>query len=475
MLSDPFETVSPVLVTGANSASVITNYRVKPVTAAVGKRILTVEECRSIALSNSLELQAARIEELTKQAVAYSNQTKMLPHFLFTGDLSNRDNIPMSFSQVWGKSLIFPPSNAYDNAQGGTGVTQWARSHERSTWRYSVEARWSPMDAALAYYVTKSSRNEQEKAHYQKVRTAQKLIATVDSAFYRLLALQECFHQANELCGLRSSIAQRMKKLFQTKMANVDDFNRAEQQAVRARRVLTRTGTELQKQINILASAMGLSPDQCVDGGLEVVGDLTPPNLDQPVCQLEMVAAQNRPEAIQAGLNHLNSINDWKRTVVKYSPRVAGFWRYTYDKDEFQFNKDWHDIGVNLYFDLLDWFSNVDESRAARLNREKTQKEMGAVALGIATQVRLAALNYDDARNELSSSEQALRSSSEVARVAATRTAKDDLDRISLDNVNADVLQDKLDRTKTLGEIHASLAELNGAVGTNYNEPYSQK
>ena len=40
--------------------------------------------------------------------------------------------------------------------------------------RFVLEGRWSPTDAALAYYLTKSSSNDEEKAHYRKLRVAPK-------------------------------------------------------------------------------------------------------------------------------------------------------------------------------------------------------------------------------------------------------------------------------------------------------------
>jgi outer membrane protein TolC len=466
MLADPFRPVDPVGISNANAAIVVTNTRVVPVTAALGKRHLTLEECRSIALGNNLELQAARVDELTKRAIAYSNKTKMLPHFLFSGELSERDNPPYSFSDILGREGL----NPNPGAPAGTGVNNYSTSHERSTWRYVLETRWSPTDAALAYYLTKSGENDTLKSHYQKVRAAQKLVTVVDASFFRLLALQECLSTAQSLAEARSDIAYQMKKLFQNRMVNVDEYNRAQQQAVRARRLLGKTHTEMEKQLNILASAMGLSPERCTDGGLIVVGPLVPPCFDQPVCRLEMIAVQNRPEAVEAGLNHLNSANDLKRTLIKYCPKVAGFWRYTRDKDRFLYNKDWKEVGLSVYFDLLDWLSNVKESQAARHNTVKTQREMGAVALGITSQVRLAALNYYDARDELGATEQAVGSTSEVVRVAAARTAKDDLDKISLESAKADLLQDKLERLRALGEVNATLAELQGAMGTNHSE-----
>ena len=189
------------------------------------------------------------------------------------------------------------------------------------------------------------------------------------------------------------------------------------------------------------------------------------------IALFRLVAVQNRPEAVEAGLEYLNSENDLKRTIVKYLPKVSGFWRFTRDKDKFLYNKDWKEVGVAIYFDLLDWFGNLNESRAARFNTAKTRREMGAVALGITSQVRLAALQYVDALDELKATHTALKGTREVMQVAQERVARDDLERLALEEARANNIQNLLERTRAMGEVNATFGELQGTMGTNYKEP----
>jgi len=118
ILSAPFCPVDAEQFTKANSALVLTNNRAKPASVALGKKHLSLEDCRSLALANNLDLQVARLDEFTKNALIYSNKTKMLPHFAFSGDLSDRDNPPYSYSDVLGQEGRTP-----EPSQGGTGVT----------------------------------------------------------------------------------------------------------------------------------------------------------------------------------------------------------------------------------------------------------------------------------------------------------------------------------------------------------------
>jgi len=405
------------------------------------------------------------MEELTKRAIRYSNQTRLLPHFIFSGDLSERDNQRYSYADVLGAEGVPPRIGANQ-----TGVTSFSTGHERSTWYYVLETRWSPTDAALAYYVTKTSVNDTIRARCQKIRVTQKLFEILDSAYWQLLAHQECLPLSENLVSLRSGIRHKMGQLLDERLIRTEYYQRTEQKVIRARRLLSKIRNEIENDRNVLGSTMALSPDHSVDGGFEVIGSLSKPQFDAPMSDMEMTAVRSRPEAYDAGLAHLSSVEDVKRTIVKYFPKVTGYWRFSRDKDRFLYNKDWKDIGLSVYFDLGEWLANLDESKAAQIKAGKTQREMGAVALGIMSQVRVAAIKYLDGLDELDSAESSVTSFGKILRSAKTRQSMDDLEKIAVEEANADVLEAKINRLRALGEANAELAALQSAMGTNYTE-----
>ncbi|MGO9117433.1 MAG: TolC family protein [Desulfomonilaceae bacterium] len=454
-----------VQFTAINTAKLLSTSRARPPIKAQGKRCLTLEDCRAIALANNLDLQAARVDEFAREAIKDTALTKALPHLIFSGDLNQRDNPLYSYADVLGQEGLVP------TPESGTGVTNFSTGRERSTWRYFLETRWSPIDAALAYYVSKNRVNDRLKSHHQRVRVAQRMIATIDAAFFRLLSLQESLADAKQLSSNRSKNADSLRRLHNKTIVRVEHYERAEQRADEARRLLARIRNEMERQWNILASTMGISPDQCIDAGYSVTGKMRPPNFGGELCNLELIAIRNRPEAYQAGLDHLSSVNEIKRTIVRYLPRVEGFWRYTRDKDRYLYNKDWKEVGLLVQVDLLDWLSGAAESKAARITADKTYKELGAVALALTSQVRVAGLAYNDALDELRSRESSLAGSRKVLEVAHMRASGDDLSQLELEESEATVLQQKIQRLRALGEANAALAELQGALGTNYSEP----
>ena len=99
-----------VILTQASSAAVLINHRVKPTESAVGRKVLSLEDCRSICLQNNLDLQAAALDESVKAAVEESNRPKWLPHLVGSGEVSRRDNQSYSYSDVSGAGRRQPQS-----------------------------------------------------------------------------------------------------------------------------------------------------------------------------------------------------------------------------------------------------------------------------------------------------------------------------------------------------------------------------
>ncbi len=436
---------------------------------AVENACFTLDDCRRIALSRNLDLLAGRVEEFTKAALRDSNKKRILPHMLFIGELSGRDNYGYAFSDVLGQEGLNPnPATS----PAGTGVTSYSVGHERSTWRYALELNWSPTDAALAYYLTKSGQNDKSRAHYQRVRVGQKLVGTVESAFFRLLSAQQRVPLANRLVRMRSHVFEQTKILCDKKLKPIEDYYRSNQNSLKASRILVATEEELGRQQNFLASAMSLTPGFSSADCIFVQGNLERPICPDSVLAMEMKALQTRPETYEAGLNSQNSLNDVKRTMIKMFPKVTGFWKYTYDKDRFLYNKDWKDIGVRFYFDITEWLANWDESKAAKSSSTKTDVAGGAVLVGIAAQVRAAALSYSRSLKELEYAESALKSSRSVVSSARAKAENNDITRLALLEAEADTLEAELDRIRALGEANATFSELGTAIGSNYNEPH---
>ena len=437
-----------------------------PVTAVAGKKELTIQECRRIALSRNLELEVARLEQLSKAALTASSRKKIAPTIVYSNELSDRDNYRWGYSEADGREGQLPQRG------GGLGlVTNWSYGHERTTWTQRLELKWTLTDAALAYYMTQNCSNEELKGHYKRVRVAQELLSTVDAAYFRLLSLQEAIPLAARVVKLRESTFQNMSRLHDRQLKDITDYHRANEKAVRAQQELSSLQAEALRQRNILASALGISPDTCLDGGFVVSGQLGKPSPIGKACDLELIALRNRPEAFVAGLDTLNSALELKKTIVKYFPKLTGFWRKNWDKDRYIWEKDWNDVGVMVHFDLVEWLSNNDDRKAASVLVAKREREMANVAVGIASKVRVAAIKNKEALDSMTNSDKFMENNARLLAVARLKTQKDKMNELALGEIEGDCVAERVRNIRALGEVNACYAELQGAMGLNYTEP----
>ena len=94
--------------------------------------------------------------------------------------------------------------------------------------------------------------------------------------------------------------------------------------------------------------------------------------------------------------------------------------------------------------DILDWLVNIDESKAAQAMVKKSAREIGAVALGITSQVRIAALQYKDAMDKASSARESLSSSERLFQMLNERLEKGVEADLAVDEAKANVLNEKI-------------------------------
>lgn len=450
-----------------NAAAVLTMYRARPLAVVShGKDTLTVEDCVRIAMENSLDVATAAWDEQVKQSLAGSTRVRMLPRIETYFEQSARDRPMWSRSDVMGSEGLWERTGPLP----GTGVTNFSTARERGQRSFNAQLKWSPMDACMARYLTQVRSNEAQQARYQRVRVAQQLVGTVTATFYRLLALTEALPKAQALEGNRRAIARDLESLDEKSMVDKQELILARSLQTEASNVLAEISISIEKQKELLAAAMNVSP--C--SSYKLLGRMlpVPPCLDP--CKLEADALVNRPEAYQADLTFLSSVSDQKRLITRLFPRVEGYIGYFRDENKFIDNRNWTDGGLRITWELMDFTSTLLEQGAAKEKVFKNDQERALVSMGILTQVKMKSLEFAKAVEKFKKQTQLLGDARETLRIAEdVEQARDQgatqkTMRIARQRALCAVLQAEVDRFMALGEVHATFAEQATAVGSNY-------
>ena len=155
-------------------------------------------------------------------------------------------------------------------------------------------------------------------------------------------------------------------------------------------------------------------------------------------------------------------------------PRAEGYIGYFRDENKFLLNNNWIDGGLRVTWDLMEFAATRMEHAAARDKMVKSDQERALISLGIVSQVKLKTLEamkslskYRKDAELAENAKEALRIATDVEQ-AKQRSAGQQLMRIARERALCVWLQSEVDKLADLGEFHASLAELDAAVGSNY-------
>jgi outer membrane protein TolC len=457
-----------VNVRQGSAAHVLQMYRARPLAVAnFGRTDVTLHDCKRLALQNSLELQAAAWEEQIKGNEYQSQLVRMFPKMEGRYELTQRDLHAFSRSDVLDREGLFEVVGPGP----GSGVTNYSTGRERSSHKWQVELKWSPMDAAIARYLSRVKCNEGTYARYQRVRVAQQLIGTVTGAFYRLLALNEALPKAQALEANRKGVVRDLRELAKDRLVESEAYILSQSRLAEAKALHSRIYTDIGRQRELLAVAMNV----CPDASIQVKGRLLPlPHRDLDACKLEAAALVNRPECYQADLTHLNSAEDHKRLFVELFPRFEGFIGYYRDSNKFLLANNWVDGGLRVTWDLMEFASDLLQEKAAKQQVLKTDKERSLISVGVLSQVRLETLKSVAALDEFKKMTELRNQAQEKLRIAQDveevkdRGAPQRVMRINRQMALCDLMESEVNRILSVGEVHASFANLRAAVGSNY-------
>jgi outer membrane protein TolC len=269
----------------------------------------------------------------------------------------------------------------------------------------------------------------------------------------------------------RSHIVADLSSLGDRSLVENEQLLFAKGQLTLAKRQLADLQLDIERLREILLTAMHVSP--CSQ--FRPVGCLNPlPPCCLDVCKLEAAALVNRPETYQADLTVESSVEENKAAIVRLFPRAEGFLGYYRDENSFQLLKNWTDGGMRLTFDLMDFASNLLEKQAAKGKILKSDRERAVLSMAVMTQVRLKTIDAHKAFEEAKKTDELRNQAGEALRVASEqekaneRQAPRRIMRIDREKAVCDLLQAEASQIKAAGDVHAALAEVDAAVGSNY-------
>lgn len=303
------------------------------------------------------------------------------------------------------------------NDSGGTSIgiedrevsLRPSTSEERYHNTAGLGMSWSLLDFGVAYYRTQQKADQILMAEERRRKVAQNVLQDVRNAYWRALGAQRLLPEVDGLLARTQkamSAAKEAEKKGLLPRQQILAYQRALLDSISLLTVRRQDLEFAQAELAALMSLPPGSPMQLVDtDGLESGMVKIAPNM----AQLERLSLERRPEIMEEWYRKRVNQKDLDIAKAQLWPNVGVTLGVEYDSNQYLYNSNWAQSGVNVSLNLLKLLQ-LPALNASATNQAATD-DMRRVALSMAilTQVRVGALRYELARQEVDFADQSLR------------------------------------------------------------------
>lgn len=337
------------------------------------KTAFDLNDCIQIALENSLQIRASKIQ----QQLAKLERKIAFASFLPVVNLNYE-------TTRWDKQ----PKVKF----GMTSAAMHDRVIKETTW----QIQQSVFDPSTWFLYAMHKRGE-EIAQLVTKYTAQTTILEVIVNYYYCLALQQTRlalqSQLNAACELEKEISE----LFREGLVTEWQYQQAQVAALARKTELDRTEYALKQANGDLLVSMGLSP--LAEISLNIQQPLEEPN--EPLEDLVYKAMVENLQLHIADRKVAIEEEKVKVAIAAFLPRLTVFANYTNTSDSFQLYDSFWTYGMSGIMTIFNGFANINEYKAAKERRKAAFIEREQQTLTLMLEVFKAYLNLQASKDDV--------------------------------------------------------------------------
>ncbi len=272
-------------------------------------------------------------------------------------------------------------------------------SQERTRTLGGLEFSWNLLDFGVSYYRARSLADQALIAEERKRKVLQNLMQDTRAAYWRALGAQRLADRMGDLMRRANIALARGRQIEQQGLL-------PQAQALAYQRALLDSTTLLQirrQDLELaraeLSALMNLPPG--TEFRLEDLDEPRLPPLPADMGRLESLALKQRPELREEDYRRRITANDARRALASVLPNLSFDLGLQYDSNRFLYNNSWAQAGLRVSADLFRMASIGSVRRASEAQEDVDDARRMAQAMAVLTQVRVAALRYGLARDEL--------------------------------------------------------------------------
>jgi outer membrane protein TolC len=398
---------------------------------------INLDEAIARALKNNRDKKLKALETALAQGQIDLVKHELLPSLTASAGYTDRNNFAATASVTFTDD---EPDPLGDNPSYSV-----SQDKERTT--YDAVFSWNLLDFGLSYVRAKQHADRYLIAKERERKVVHNITQEVRAAYWRAVSAERLLKQIGPLNDKTSSALANSRKVEQQRLRSPIEALYYQRELLDIQRSLQSLRQELVNAKIELAGLMGLKP-----GTEFALADVANPEFKAPTLDLELAvmeekALTNRPELVETYYQQRISAAETRTAILKMFPGISFNAGVYHDNNDYLRDQDWNTLGAQVSWNLLDVFKVNAEKHLAETREILAEEQRLATSMAVLTQVHLAKVRFDQARNSYQLATQYLDVAKRIRQQSEDttknkRTSELDLIRESLNTVLAELRRD---------------------------------
>lgn len=437
---------------------------------------LDLEQCRTLALEHNRKVQMAQLDAVASDYLVKSAKTKYLPRIDFVGGWVNPgDRALQPFAFNFDVPGLLP--------QGLAMPMDFLSVAPEQIFTGGFVLRQPIFLGTKIVQANKIASSLSNIAHEEVVLKQADVIGKVDTAYWRVISVQEKVQLAKAYKALLDRLANDLENIYQEGIITRNELLRVQVKQNEVALSLVKAENGLQLSRMALAQLLGMDEANLVLSSAVI-------SEQELIPRLELLAEQKGDQRVEiAMLNDKLKSTQALKAMVKsqFLPNVfltAGYVWVTpniYKGSQHNFGGGWA-IGIGVRVPLFTWGDRIYQTRMAEQKVQQAKLELAEAQELIALQIKRDQFQYSEALKKIELTKLSVQQAAENLRVVQNtldegmKSTKDILEaqamweRASSDNIDA-----RIEAATALSELEKSTGALYQYIEQHNNSQQKQK
>ncbi|GAB1252379.1 TolC family protein [Porphyromonas miyakawae] len=437
---------------------------------------LDLEQCRTLALEHNRKVQMAQLDAVASDYLVKSAKTKYLPRIDFVGGWVNPgDRALQPFAFNFDVPGLLP--------QGLAMPMDFLSVAPEQIFTGGFVLRQPIFLGTKIVQANKIASSLSNIAHEEVILKQADVIGRVDTAYWRVISVQEKVQLAKAYKALLDRLANDLENIYQEGIITRNELLRVQVKQNEVALSLVKAENGLQLSRMALAQLLGMDEANLVLSSAVI-------SEQELIPRLELLAEQKGDQRVEiAMLNDKLKSTQALKAMVKsqFLPNVfltAGYVWATpniYKGSQHNFGGDWA-IGIGVRVPLFTWGDRIYQTRMAEQKVQQAKLELAEAQELIALQIKRDQFQYSEALKKIELTKLSVQQAAENLRVVQNtldegmKSTKDILEaqamweRASSDNIDA-----RIEAATALSELEKSTGALYQYIEQHNNSQQKQK